>query len=116
MKKIWLFCLCLASLSLAWCFHVPDEDWLPSNNKTETWNNPQNEDVEQAINSFIEGIDVVSTQRDELNKDENDDNVKNLDKIDIGANETFDNEITIENNTTDDENNDQNMEYDAIIE
>jgi len=37
MKKIWLFCLCLASLGLVGCFHIPDEDWLPSRNKVNTW-------------------------------------------------------------------------------
>ena len=57
MKKIWLFCLCLASLSLVGCFHVPDEDWLPSKNNAKTEDLKKNvekdEDVEHAINSLV---------------------------------------------------------------
>ena len=63
-KKIWVICLCLASLSLVGCFHVPDEDWLPSKNKVNTWNT-QSEDVEKALNSFMNWIDMVSSQRNE---------------------------------------------------
>jgi len=114
-KKIWFIWLWLYCLILAGCFHIPDEDWLPSKNKPETTH--KDDQVEQAINSFIEGIDVVSTQRDELNNNENNDNVENLNEIHIETEETFGNELAIENNTTaDDENKDQNAEYDAIIE
>ncbi len=70
MKKIWLLCLCLASLSLAGCFHIPDEDWLPSKNKVNTWNT-QNEEVENALNSFMDWINVVSTQRNDMKTEEN---------------------------------------------
>lgn len=117
MKKIWLLCLFLVSLSLTGCFHVPDEDWLPSKSNIETWDIKKDEEMEQALNSFIEGIDVVSTQRDELNKDENYNNVENLDEIGVEAEETFDNEITSENNAVaDDENKIQEVEYDTTIE
>ena len=68
-KKVWVFCLCLASLSLIGCFHVPDEDWLPSKNKVNTWNS-QNDDVEKALNSFMDWIDMVSSQRNEMKNDE----------------------------------------------
>jgi hypothetical protein len=45
----------LTSLSLAGCFHVPDEDWLPSRNKVKTENVKQeNVEVEQAINSLVD--------------------------------------------------------------
>ncbi len=70
MKKIWLLCLCLASLALAGCFHIPDEDWLPSKNKVNTWNT-QNEEVENALNSFMDWINVVSTQRNDMKTEEN---------------------------------------------
>ena len=67
MKKIWLFCLCLASLSLVGCFHVPDEDWLPSKNKVETWNIQKDTEVEDAINSLTDWVNLISSQRDEKN-------------------------------------------------
>ena len=70
MKKIWLLCLCLASLGLAGCFHIPDEDWLPSKNKVDTWNT-QNEEVENALNSFMDWINVVSSQRNGMKTEEN---------------------------------------------
>lgn len=71
MKKIWLFCLCLASLSLAGCFHVPDEDWLPSRNKIKTENVEKDEEVEQAINSFMQWIDMISSDWNEFGNEEN---------------------------------------------
>lgn len=77
-KRIWLTCLCLTSLSLVGCFHVPDEDWLPSRNKVET--TQKDDQIEQALNSFIEWIDIVSSRQnerkselqneDEINQDE----------------------------------------------
>lgn len=71
MKKIWLFCLCLASLSLVWCFHIPDEDWLPSRNKVKTENaEKENVEVEEAINSFVDWFNIISTQRSEMNENE----------------------------------------------
>lgn len=72
MKNFWLLCLCLASLSLVGCFHVPDEDWLPSRNNAETWNIQKDEDVEDAINSLIDWIDMLSSDWNDL---------KNNDKI-----------------------------------
>ena len=65
-KKIWLVCLCLASITIAGCFHIPDEDWLPSRNKVKTWNIQEDVQVEQALNSFIDWIDIVSSQRNEI--------------------------------------------------
>ena len=72
MKKIWLLCLCLASLGLVGCFHIPDEDWLPSKNWAETWNIQKNEDVEQAIDSLMEGVSTFSSQRNDMKNEEND--------------------------------------------
>ena len=84
MKKIWLLCLCLASLSLVGCFHIPDEDWLPSRNKVNTWST-QN-DVEKALNSFMEWIDMVSSQRNDMKSEE------------ISSEGSDENVIEIENN------------------
>ena len=87
MKKIWFLCLCLASLGLAGCFHIPDEDWLPSRNKVKTENaEKENVEVEEAINSLVDWFNIVSTQRNDMdeteeNKDESDEiNIKNFDE------------------------------------
>lgn len=72
MKKIWLLCLCLASLGLVGCFHVPDEDWLPSKNNAETWNIQKDEEMEQALNSLMQWFDIISSDWNDL---------KNNDKI-----------------------------------
>ena len=71
MKKIWLLCLCLASLSLAGCFHIPDKDWLPSKNKIETWNVERDEEMERALDSFMYWINIISTEKGEVKNDEN---------------------------------------------
>ena len=95
MKKIWLLCLCLASLSLAGCFHVPDEDWLPSRNKVNTWNT-QSEDVEKALNSFMDWINVVSTQRNDMKNEWSEEIItedSNESTIEIEDSDTTDNEI-----------------------
>ena len=88
MKKIWLLGLCLASLSLVGCFHVPDEDWIPSRNKVNTWST-QEDEVEKALNSFMEWIDIVSSQWNELN------NQKSGNIINENSDETL---VEIENN------------------
>ena len=60
-KRIWLLCLCLASLSLVGCFHIPDEDWLPSKNKINSWYVRKDDEIEQAISSFMNWIDMISS-------------------------------------------------------
>ena len=97
MKQIWLLCLCLASLSLAGCFHIPDEDWLPSRNKVNTWNT-QNDDAEKALNSFMDWINIVSSQRNELNNEQSenivtensDENIIEVEDDDTTENESID--------------------------
>ena len=70
-KKIWLFCLCLASLNLVGCFHVPDEDWLPSRNKVKTEDmKKENAEVEQAINSLVDWFNMISSEWDEMKNNE----------------------------------------------
>ena len=93
MKKIWLLCLCLASLGLAGCFHIPDEDWLPSKNKVNTWNT-QNEEVENALNSFMDWINVVSTQRNGIKSEENEESEQ------IITEDSDENVIEIEDDST----------------
>ena len=93
MKKIWLLCLCLASLNLVGCFHIPDEDWLPSRNKVNTWNT-QSEDVEKALNSFMEWINMVSSQRNDMKSEEITSEGSDENVIEIGDDGTADNEST----------------------
>ena len=69
-EKIWLICLWLFSLSLVGCFHVPDEDWLPNKDKINTWNTQRNNEVEEAFNSFINWVDIISSQRSEMKNSE----------------------------------------------
>ena len=69
MKKIWLFCLCLASLSLVGCFHVPDEDWLPNRNKVNTWNIEKENRMDQTLDLFVDWINSISSERDGINND-----------------------------------------------
>jgi len=70
-KKIWLICLCLISLSIAGCFHVPDKDWLPSRDTVDTWNVESDDEMLQAINSFKNWIELVSSQRDNAKDNKN---------------------------------------------
>ena len=70
-KQIWLICLWVASLSLVGCFHVPDEDWLPSKNKVSTWNIQKDEEIEQALDSFMYWINMISSEKSEIKNDEN---------------------------------------------
>ena len=105
LKKIWLICLWISSLCLVWCFHIPDEDWLPSRNKVKTENVKNDGEVEQAINSLVDWINKASNQwneknikaNDEINIEEwNEDIVEN--EIDFKENE--EKEINIEETDT----------------
>lgn len=101
-KKIWVICLWLASLALVGCFHVPDEDWLPSKNKVETWNIQENNEIDQAFDSFINDFNNISNQRDEMKNNEN-----TPSEIDESY-ETEDETIDVE-----DKNNDANTNQEA---
>ena len=84
MKKIWLFCLCLASLSLAGCFHVPDENWLPSKNKVNPWDAQKDEEMNYVIDGFMNWINIISTEWNQLNNDENNDIIiEKSEKMDV---------------------------------
>jgi len=70
-KKIWFICLWLASLALAGCFHIPDEDWLLSSNKTETWD-VKNDEMDEALDSLMNWINIISSDWDNLKNNESD--------------------------------------------
>ena len=99
MKKIWLFCLCLASLGLVGCFHVPDEDWLPSRNKVNTWDTQKYDEMEQALDSFVDWINMISSSWNELKDEKNNEiaaeeieNIEIKDEV-INGEEIIDNEV-----------------------
>ena len=96
MKKIWLFCLCLASLSLVWCFHVPDEDWLPSRNKINSEEVKNDKEVEDAIDSFMDWINTISSDWNDT-KDDNEVNNEEAEEVIEIENENIDIEERIEN-------------------
>lgn len=104
-KKIWFICLWLTSLTLTGCFHIPDEDWLPSKNNINTWE-AKTDEMEEAINSFIDWIDIISSERNEINNDEkiNIDNGDIIDETWSKIIETWDTinemEIIVENDNT----------------
>ena len=96
MKKIWLLCLCLASLGLAGCFHIPDEDWLPSRNKVNTWDTQKDDEMNQALDLFVDWINSISLERDEINNDENEEiATEEWENVEI-EDEIIDNEIADE--------------------
>ena len=93
-KKIWFICLWLASLALAGCFHIPDEDWLPSRNKVKTWNIQKENERDEAINSFMDWINMISSDWDNLKHNESDE---------ISADNWNENTIEVEDNTINNE-------------
>lgn len=102
-KRIWLLCLWLASLSLVGCFHVPDEDWLPNKWKVQE-ETIQQDELSDAFNSLIEWVNVVSSQRNEMKNNE-DNNEVDIEEVSETSDE-------IEYETIDDET--QNWEIDDI--
>lgn len=114
-KKIWLFCLCLASLSLVWCFHVPDEDWLLSDGEAKTWDVQKDEELEQALDTFMDWINLISSERNGIKNDEINDweLEENLSEIE---NENIDNESTVNGEVVNEETpNDENQEIEDIV-
>ena len=97
-KKIWLICLWVASLCLVWCFHIPDEDWLPSRNKVKTEEVEKDVELEQAVDSFINWIDQISSEWNEMKNGENNEvDVENLEDDIVEMEENIDGEENIEN-------------------
>ena len=93
MKKIWLLCLCLASLGLVGCFHIPDEDWLPSKNKVNTWDTQKDEEMEDALNGIMDWINMISSEWNE----------KDGEDSEITAEEWKENTIEVEDQAINDE-------------
>ena len=119
MKKIWLLCLCLASLGLVGCFHIPDEDWLPSKDKVNTWDTQKDNEMDQALNDIMEWINMFSSHRDDESNDESnganteesdDSNIKTENDI-ISSEENLSNEESIisEESIDDTENNNKDI-------
>ena len=110
-KKIWFICLWLASLALAGCFHIPDEDWLPSKNKVETWNIEKDKDMEDAINSIMDWFDIISSdwnnvksnESDEISTDDWNENTVEVDDNTISSEKIIDNEQTTDNEVENEE-------------
>ena len=110
-KKIWFICLWLASLALAGCFHIPDEDWLPSRNKVKTWNIQKENEIDEAINSFMDWINMISSDWDNLKHNESDkistdgwnENTVEVDDNTISNEEMIDNEQTTDNEVENEE-------------
>ena len=116
MKKIWLFCLCLASLGLIGCFHVPDEDWLLSSNKAETWDVKYDE-MNEALNSLMDWINMISSDWNDLKNNESD----KINTDDWSENtieeETINDEETVDDiETTDNEVENEEVEEDITPE
>ena len=109
MKKIWLLCLCLASLGLVGCFHIPDEDWLPSKNKVNAWETQKDEEMEDALNGIMDWIDIISSEWDEMKNEEDnatiteewEENTIEIENEPINDEEIIDNEV--ENEEVEDE-------------
>ena len=97
-KKIWLICLWIASLCLVWCFHIPDENWLPNKNKVKTGEVKKDVEFEQAVDSLMNGINQISSEWDEMKNVENNEvDAENLENDIIEMGETVDGEEDIEN-------------------
>ena len=72
-KKIWFLCLCCVSLTLTWCFHVPNKDRLPNQNKFQNWikSKSNHKDLNQVLDSLINDINTVSNTKKDNNADSN---------------------------------------------
>lgn len=116
MKKIWLFCLCLASLGLVGCFHIPDEDWLPSKNKVNTWDTQKDEEMEDALNGIMDWINMISSEWDEMKNEENDEITAEDEEVEEVENESINNEEIIDNEETNEEVEDEVIEDNTVSE
>ena len=115
MKKIWLLCLCLASLGLVGCFHIPDEDWLLSCDKAETWD-VKNDEMDEALNSLMDWINMISSYWNDLKNNESDEiNTDDWSENTIEE-ETINDEETDDTETTDNEVENEEVEEDITPE
>lgn len=91
--KIWLICLCLSIFSLSGCFHVPDEDWLPSKNKTKTEEVEKDAEIQQAVTSFMDWINMISSQWDEIKGNKKTEDINKTDDEKVNNEEIIDKDI-----------------------
>lgn len=114
-KKIWFICLWLASLALAGCFHVPDEDWLLSCDKAETWD-VKNDEMDEALNSLMDWINMISSDWNEMKNEENDEITADDEEVEEVENESINNEEIIDNEETNEEVEDEVIEDNTVSE
>lgn len=116
LEKIWLICLWIASLCLVWCFHIPDEDRLPSRNKVKTEEVKKDVELEQAVDSFMDWIDQISSEWNEMKNGENNEvDAENLES-DVVEVENIENEEVVEDvdEVAEDEGGNQEI-YEEIV-
>ena len=82
-KKIGFICLFLSSLTLVGCFHIPNEDRLPNKNKDITGNTQKDEELEQTLNSFMNSINLISSQISENKNSEISEEIDQLEDNDL---------------------------------
>lgn len=88
----------MASLTLVGCFHIPDEDRLPSRNKVKTEEVKKDVELEQAVDSFMNWIDQISSEWNEMKNGENIEiDAENLVNDVVEMEENVDGEEDIEN-------------------
>ena len=115
-KKIWFICLWLASLALAGCFHVPDEDWLLSSGKVETWD-VKNDEMDEALNSLMDWINMISSDWNDLKNNESDEISTDDWSENTVEEETINDEETVDDiETTDNEVENEEVEEDITPE
>ena len=110
-KKIWFIWLWLVSLALVGCFHIPDEDWLPSKDKVNTWDTQKDNEMDQALNDIMEWINMISSDWNSLKSNENDEfstedwseNIIEVEDNAINDEETVDNTETTDNEVENEE-------------
>ena len=124
-KKIWLICLWVASLCLVWCFHIPDENWLPNKNKVKTGEVKKDVEFEQAVDSLMNGIDQISSEWNEMKNGENNEvDTENLEndvvetEENIEGEENIGNEEVVENvgEVVEDEGENQEVQEEIVSE
>lgn len=108
-QKIWFFSLCLSLVILTGCFHIPDEDWLPSKNKVK---------VETTNNEEQIFLDSINTAKNMLNNINNSEETSNNESTII--NEEITNEEIIEDidetKIFEDTENSQNIDTNVLNE
>lgn len=54
LNKIWFLSLCWVCFLLTWCFHVPDEDWIFSENSSKDEDvDHEEQELKQSLNTLF---------------------------------------------------------------